>query len=116
MNGARATWSPLFLPKAGADPSRLEPEPELAPGPWPSGAAQKSGGSATLLAPAINNFFTGFILKISVKKYLKVYLNFAFPKEMCPKLASLTVLYPGESKISFILELFQKKKNVALYK
>ena len=33
----------------GADPSRSEPE--SAPGPWPSGAgaAQKSGGSATLL-------------------------------------------------------------------
>ena len=29
----------------------MEPEPESAPGPWPSGAgaAQKSGGSATLL-------------------------------------------------------------------
>ena len=38
-----------FLPGAGADPSRSEPE--LAPGPWPSGAgaAQKSGGSATLI-------------------------------------------------------------------
>ena len=35
-----------------AEPSRSEPE--LAPGPWPSGAeagaAQKSGGSATLIA------------------------------------------------------------------
>ena len=40
--------SRLFLPGAGADPSRSEPE--SAPGPWPSGAgaAQKSGGSATL--------------------------------------------------------------------
>ena len=40
---------PPFLPGAGADPSRSEPE--SAPGPWPSGAgaAQKSGGSATLL-------------------------------------------------------------------
>ena len=40
----------FFLPgaRAGADPSRLEPE--SAPGPWPpgAGAAQKSGGSATL--------------------------------------------------------------------
>ena len=36
------------MPGAGADPSRSEPE--LAPGHWPSGAgaAQKSGGSATL--------------------------------------------------------------------
>ena len=35
-------------PGAGADPSRSEPE--SAPGPWPpgAGAAQKSGGSATL--------------------------------------------------------------------
>ena len=39
----------FFLPGAGADPSRSEPE--SAPGPWPSGAgaAQKSGGSATLV-------------------------------------------------------------------
>ena len=38
----------FFLPGAGADPSRSEPE--SAPGPWPpgAGAAQKSGGSATL--------------------------------------------------------------------
>ena len=36
------------MPGAGADPSRTEPE--LAPGPWLSGAgaAKKSGGSATL--------------------------------------------------------------------
>ena len=41
---------PPFLPGAGADPSRSEPE--SAPGPWRPGAgaraAQKSGGSATL--------------------------------------------------------------------
>ena len=36
----------FYLPGAGADPILLEPE--LAPGPWTSGAAQKSGGSATL--------------------------------------------------------------------
>ena len=49
MYGAGAAWSRLFLPGAGADPSRSEPE--SAPGPWPSeaGAAQKSGGSATLV-------------------------------------------------------------------
>ena len=42
------SWSRLFLPGVGSDPSRLEPE--SAPGPWTSGAgaAQKSGGSATL--------------------------------------------------------------------
>ena len=46
--GAGAPWSPHFLPGAGADPSRSEPE--SAPGPWRpgAGAAQKSGGSATL--------------------------------------------------------------------
>ena len=46
--GAGAAWSRLFLPGAGADPSRSEPE--SAPGPWRpgAGAAQKSGGSATL--------------------------------------------------------------------
>ena len=40
---------PPFLPGAGADPSRSEPE--SAPGPWRpgAGAAQKSGGSAALL-------------------------------------------------------------------
>ena len=40
--------SRLFLPGAGANPSRSEPE--SAPGPSPSGAgaAQKSDGSATL--------------------------------------------------------------------
>ena len=38
---------PIFA-WSGADPSRSEPE--SAPGPWPSGAgaAQTSGGSATL--------------------------------------------------------------------
>ena len=50
MYGAGAAWSRLFLPGAGAgaDPSRSEPE--SAPGPWRpgAGAAQKSGGSATL--------------------------------------------------------------------
>ena len=47
--GAGAAWSRLFLPGAGADPRRSEPE--SAPGPRLSaaGAAQKSGGSATLL-------------------------------------------------------------------
>ena len=51
MYGAGAAWSRLFLPGAGADPSRSEPEPESAPGPRPSGAgaAQKSGSSATLV-------------------------------------------------------------------
>ena len=40
----------FFLPGAGADPRRSEPEPESAPGPWRpgAGAAQKCGGSATL--------------------------------------------------------------------
>ena len=48
-----SVWSRsrLFLPGAGADPRRSEPE--SAPGPWPpeagAGAAQKSGGSATLI-------------------------------------------------------------------
>ena len=46
---------PPFLPGAGADPSRSEPE--SAPGPWRpgagAGAAQKSGGSATLAGAAL---------------------------------------------------------------
>ena len=65
MYGAGAAWSRLFLPGARADPSRSEPE--SAPGPWPSGAgaAQKSGGSATLKqtinqAELIANFFFYF--------------------------------------------------------
>ena len=43
-----SVWSRsrLFLPGAGADP--IWSEPESAPGPRTSGAAQKSGGSATL--------------------------------------------------------------------
>ena len=51
--GAGAAWSRLFLPGAGADPSRSEPE--SAPGPWPpgAGAAQKSGGSATLFITSL---------------------------------------------------------------
>ena len=44
--GAGVAWSRLFLPGDGADPSRSEPE--SVPGTWPSGAAQKSGGFATL--------------------------------------------------------------------
>ena len=57
MYGAGAAWSRLFLPGAGAgaDPSRSELEPESAPRPWRpgagAGAAQKSGGSATLAIP-----------------------------------------------------------------
>ena len=45
---SRSRLEAPFLP--GADPIWLEPEPELAPGPRTSGAgaAQKSGGSATL--------------------------------------------------------------------
>ena len=65
MYGAGAAWSHLFLPGAGvgADPSRLEPE--SAAGPWPSGAgaeaeaAQKSGGSATLVPVSELNFRSG---------------------------------------------------------
>ena len=47
--GAGAAWSRLFLPGAGADP--IWSEPESAPGPWTSGAgaAQKRGGSTTLV-------------------------------------------------------------------
>ena len=43
-----SAWSRsrLFLPGAEADP--IWSEPELAPGPRTSGAAKKSGGSATL--------------------------------------------------------------------
>ena len=41
--GAGAAWSRLFLPGAGADPIWTE----SVPGPRTSGAAQKSGGSAT---------------------------------------------------------------------
>ena len=47
------------MPGARADPSRSEPEPESAPGPWSSGAgaAQKSGSSATLfLANLLDDF------------------------------------------------------------
>ena len=49
MHGAGAVWNRLFLPVAGADP--IWSEPELAPGPRTSGAgaAQKCGGSATLI-------------------------------------------------------------------
>ena len=39
--------SRLFLPGAGANP--IWSEPESAPGPRTTGAAQKSGGSATLV-------------------------------------------------------------------
>ena len=39
----------FFWPGAGADPFWSEPEPESAPGPRTSGAAKKSGGSATLV-------------------------------------------------------------------
>ena len=51
-----SAWSRLFLPGAGADP--ILSEPELAPGPWTSGAggAQKSGGSATLVLPTVSVF------------------------------------------------------------
>ena len=50
-SGAGAAWSCPLLSGAGADPIGLEPE--SAQGPWAvgagAGAAQKSGGSATLL-------------------------------------------------------------------
>ena len=51
-----SVWSRsrLFLPGTGADPIWSEPELESPPGPRTSGAAQKSGGSATL-----KHFFLG---------------------------------------------------------
>ena len=41
-------------------------EPESAPGPWPSGAgaAQKSGGSATLHLRDLSSIFKGTILLV----------------------------------------------------
>ena len=79
MYGARAgaAWSRLFLPGAGADPTRSEPE--SAPGPLPSGAgaAQKSGGSTTLPGVEIvgifqYSFFRFFPVHVSIlTKYLK---------------------------------------------
>ena len=56
MYGAGATWSRLVWPGAGADP--IWSEPDLAPGPWTSGAGatKKSGGSATLLSTDLKNF------------------------------------------------------------
>ena len=47
-HGAGAAWSRLFLHGAGADPDPICSEPESAPGPQTSGAAQKSGVSTTL--------------------------------------------------------------------
>ena len=61
--------SRLFLPGAGADPSRLEPEP--APGHWSSGAAQKSGGPATL--PMLPYWF-----RISFKNIKFIFQNKKF--------------------------------------
>ena len=46
--GAGAAWSRLFL-QAGADPIWSEPESALEPRTSGAGAAQKSGGSVTLL-------------------------------------------------------------------
>ena len=48
----RNEFSSIYTDTVGADPMGSEPEPELAPGPWASraGAAQKSGGFATLNA------------------------------------------------------------------
>ena len=73
MSGAGAAWSrpfflePPFFSGTGAD-VRADPirsEPESAPGPWASaagaGAAQKNGGSATLIwihnTCCINGFY-----------------------------------------------------------
>ena len=46
----RSHLEPPFIPGAGASPIGLDPESESPPGPQTSkaGAAQKSGGSATL--------------------------------------------------------------------
>ena len=68
MYGAGAAWSRLFYRGAGADPSRSEPESAL--GPWSSGAgaAQKSGGSATLPASqSPRGMIPWQIIKISAK-------------------------------------------------
>ena len=51
----------FFLPGAGADPSRSEPESALGPWPFGAGAAQKSRGSATL------HGFTGMWFRIQLK-------------------------------------------------
>ena len=53
--GVGAAWSRPFLSGAGAGVDPIGSEPESAPEPWASraeagaGAAQKSGGSATLV-------------------------------------------------------------------
>ena len=71
-------------PGAGADPSRSEPE--SAPGPWPSGAgaAQKSGGSATLVKGMHEIFRQGMNIKGRISAirpnmlyYVKDYFYFA---------------------------------------
>ena len=59
--------SRLFLPEAGEDPSRSEPE--SAPGPLPAGAAQKIGGSVTLKGSPtryILSMFLGRVLEMEV--------------------------------------------------
>ena len=53
------------------------------------------------LASARTDLFTGFMLKISVKKYLEVFLNFFF-REMCLKLASSTVPVPCILKAMYL--------------
>ena len=47
----------LFVHGAGVGPDPICSEQESAPGPWTSGAAYKSGGSATLVASRFFNFY-----------------------------------------------------------
>ena len=53
---------PPFLPGAGAEPIWSEPESAPAPRTAKAGAAQKSGGSATLHLTPTKKFFIRFLV------------------------------------------------------
>ena len=73
MYGDRAAWSRLFYSGAGADPSRSEPEPESASGPWRPGAEADSG------AAPVRNTATGTVQKYQQSRiHSFIYMLFHF--------------------------------------
>ena len=114
---SRSRLEPPFLPGAGADP--IWSEPELAPGPrtFGAGAAQESGGSATLLLCPMAWQITGagkYFLKICYYYFtiLTLYLLVFF----CIKhLADSRQLQPGEAEPVPELDTAQDQAGLLLH-
>ena len=103
--GVGAAWSRHFLPGAGARADPIWSEPELFPEPWNSGAsagaAEKSGGSATLVS-TLGGWGVGIVRKKST----------SVSRAVDSDLHSIYLPDPGEKKLREKLkEKIQKKQS-----